>query len=292
MTSSQSPVDLEPLRQRLLAVGDDAPTLEEKMRLVEMARAVQSSPSPLDRLLVSEIGQLRQGLVDAAEVQDKLKGIVERLTAPPCFPGICLVGPQSTDGMTALVFVGGSERVVSLAEGVDPARLEAGSEVLLNEPRNAILEITSDERNCGRTANVEKLLPDGRLLLSSRGDHFIVCAASALALADLKPGEKVRCHEAAGLAFERIEKRCAEDFYLEESPDETFADIGGLGDEVEKLTESLRLHLFHSEDARLFGARPAQSALLVGPPGVGKTMMAKALCNWLAAHSVDAVEPQ
>jgi proteasome-associated ATPase len=137
----------------------------------------------------------------------------------------------------------------------------------------------------GDTAEFQRRLPDGRIVLKRRDESFIVRVAGTLDVASLAPGETVRWDPALTIAFEKIGRSQESSLFLEDTPAESFADIGGLDRQIALLQRSLRLHLMHPDVVRRYRLRRAASVLLVGPPGTGKTMTARALAKWLGEQS-------
>ena len=137
----------------------------------------------------------------------------------------------------------------------------------------------------GDTASFDRYMPDRRLVIKHRDDELIVDAADSLRRSELKSGDLVRWDRSAWMAFEKVDRSKGADLFLEEGPEESFDNIGGLDRQIEELQRSIRLHLHHAEAARKYQLRRKGSVLLVGSPGVGKTMMARALANWLGTVS-------
>jgi proteasome-associated ATPase len=176
--------------------------------------------------------------------------------------------------------------VVNLAEAVDASALAPGDEVFLSHERNVIVGRSPDRvPACGETAIFERYTADGRVVLKWRDETVVARAAATLREVVLKPGDQVRWDRTMLFAFERIERADGSHLFLEETPRESFADIGGLHAQIERLKRSIGLQLFHPEVARKYRQRRRGSALLVGMPGTGKTLMARAFCNWLGTQA-------
>jgi proteasome-associated ATPase len=134
----------------------------------------------------------------------------------------------------------------------------------------------------GDVAAYSRSLPDGRLVLRARDEEFVVLARHELRGAALKAGDGVRFHRGAGLAFEKIERSRGDEYFLESTPSDTFAEIGGLDREIEQLKQMMTLHFLNPQTASKYRLPRKRSVLMEGPPGNGKTKVARAACNFLA----------
>lgn len=279
--------EIEYLLAQLTATGDGAPTIENKLELAAAIRAFKPDMGPrLDHFLLAEIEKLRCGLAEASEAQAKLRDMIDTLTAPPWHPAVFLRPYHREGGCGALVAAGSGWRLVNVADGVDAASLERGDPVMLSSEMNVILaQGPADLRRTGETAPFERYTGDGRLVLRAREEEMIVDASKALAGVELRNGDVVRYDRNAWLAMERIERAEGSHLFLEETPDVTFDQIGGLDRQLAALQRSIRLHMQHAETVRKYGVRRKGSVLFVGPPGTGKTMAARALANWMARLS-------
>ena len=271
----------------LSACGQGGPPLEEQVSFLQTIRsAAPEFGVHIDSLLLRRHTEARSALHAAKEAQSELRELVEKVMAPPYFPA-SFQGPVQVHGARgAMVQWGGERRAVMIGPGIDPGALEAGDEVLLSQERNCVLAL-SDARppQHGETAHFERSLADGRVVVRSRDEELVVTPARALRETALKAGDLLRFDRITWIAFEKIERSQGEQYFLEETPPETFEDVGGLDREIAQLQRIILLHFTHGEIVRKYGLRRKKAALMHGPPGSGKTLTARALANWLAQLS-------
>ena len=286
-TTHPPEMDLLSRLNQLSATGEGAPDLPAKLALLTAVRA--QSPEAFkwaDRFLVEEVDRLAYQLREAQAAQAKLRALHETLTAPPWHPAVYLGSEATVQGPRAMVLCNGARRVVALGEGVDPAELAVGDEVLLATGQNVVMSPSPfRQTEAGETAVYDRTLPDGRVVLRWRDEELVADAAGALDGTALRSGDVVRFDRRTALVYERIPPSRGAHLFLEETPKETFADIGGLDRQIERLQRAIRLHFHHADMAARYRLPRCGSVLLYGPPGTGKTMLAKALSNWLAQLS-------
>jgi proteasome-associated ATPase len=279
--------DITALLSPLIEVGEGAPSLEEKLQLAQLIRSQsRDATKQVDSFLIDEISRTRLGLLQAYDNQKKLQTVLDELTSPPWHPAIFLGLAPMDAREAAMVMYGNSRRVVTIADSIDPYSLAVGDEVLLAEELNVVISKSPYNLfQSGETASFDRYLPDRRLVLKHRDEEVIVDSADLLREGELTPGDLVRWNRNALLAFEKIERTSGSALFLEETPADTFDNIGGLDRQIAMLQESITVCDHDAELARRYGVSRKGSVLLVGPPGTGKTMIARALANWLGGIS-------
>jgi proteasome-associated ATPase len=171
---------------------------------------------------------------------------------------------------------------VATRPDVDGASLERGAEVVLNESMNVVL--AREIERSGEVVTIVEVLDDRtRALVSGRGDGSRVVEISpALADVRLRGGDSVLLETRSQLLVELLPKQELEEVVLEEVPDITYADIGGLDEQIEAITDAVELPFLHRELFAEHRLPAPKGILLYGPPGCGKTLIAKAVANSLA----------
>jgi proteasome-associated ATPase len=263
--------------------------LREEVELLR--RRLESSPTRIrvleERLLESK-GQLQSALNQNAKLTETLRAAreqlqvlrdeVEKLTTPPHSYGAYL---RTYDDTTVDVSAQGRKLRVNLAPEVDPDELQPGQEVRLNEAMNVIG--LSEFEDAGDVMVVSELLGDERVLVVGHGDdERVVRLADPLLDAPLKAGDSVLVDSRSNYALEVVPKADVEQLVLEEVPDITYERIGGLSEQVEQIRDAVELPYLHAELFADHELKPPKGILLYGPPGCGKTLIAKAVANSLA----------
>ncbi len=257
------------LRRRLQDAPKRVRTLEE--RLLEAKGQLAQAVSQNERLSAT--------LREAREHIAALREEVEKLTMPPSAYGTFL---GANDDGTVDIFTAGRKMRVSAHPEVDLESIERGQEVALNESLNVVLargtEIT------GEVVVIKELLADaGRVLVVGRADEERVCElAGALVGEKLRSGDHLLMDTRSGLVVERLPRPEVEELVLEEVPDVTYSDVGGLDDQIEAIQDAVELPYLYADLFHEHQLQPPKGILLYGPPGCGKTLIAKAVANSLA----------
>jgi proteasome-associated ATPase len=273
------------------AVSQAAEIALLQSELALLRRRVESSPGRLDALerqvratqrelegSLAQNARLAETLRAARSQITELKAEVERLSAPPHTYGTYL-GPGPGGGLT--VAVSGRKLQVEWSEEVRADGLVPGQEVLLNEALNVVRAGTFEDR--GELMTVAELLDDGRVLVVGRSDEERIVHLAGRALdTSLRAGDTVLVDVRSGTASERVLRSEVERLVLEEVPDVDYSSIGGLGPQIEAIRDAIELPYLHADLYAQYSLRAPKGILLYGPPGCGKTMIAKAVANSLA----------
>ena len=216
-----------------------------------------------------------------AEARDQLavlRAEVEKLSSPP--NGFGTVLQVNTDG-TIDVLTNGRKLRVMAQPSVEVKELFVGQEVLLNDAAN-IVDIRSFEIT-GDVVAIKERMADGRLLVIAHADEERVVNCSDL-MQDvvIRAGDYVRIDPVTGLVHEKLERPEVEELVLEEVPDIDYDDVGGLGDQIEIIRDAIELPYVHKALFADYRLEAPKGVLLYGPPGCGKTLIAKAVANSLA----------
>ncbi|MBK9475953.1 MAG: proteasome ATPase [Tetrasphaera sp.] len=222
--------------------------------------------------------RLVRTLKDAREQIVTLKSEVERLGQPPAAYGTLI--EAFADG-TVDILSSGRKMHVAVSPGVDARELVGGREVMLNEAMNVVAvhgyEVT------GEVVLAKELLEDGRVLVLAHGDEERVCRlAHSLADQTVRAGDALLLEPRSGFVFERIPKAEVADLVLEEVPDIDYSDIGGLTGQIDLIRDAVELPYLHPDLYVEHQLKPPKGVLLYGPPGCGKTMIAKAVAASLS----------
>jgi len=265
--------ELAHVRRRLTEGPRHVRQLEERLAATQaqVARLTENNER-----LVATLKEARAQIVT-------LKEEIDRLAQPPSGYGVFL--ERHEDG-TVDVFTGGRKLRVSVSPAVDSSALRKGQEVLLNDALN-VVDAMGFER-AGEVVMLKEILdgkdglPERALVISHADEERVVHLADTLVKEPLRAGDSLLIEPRSAYAYERIPKSEVEELVLEEVPDVDYSDIGGLDRQIEQIRDAVELPFLHADLFREHQLRPPKGVLLYGPPGCGKTLIAKAVANSLA----------
>jgi proteasome-associated ATPase len=257
------------LRRRLADSPRQVRLLEEKLRETEASLTGMSSQN---ERLAATLREARDQIV-------ALKEEVDRLAQPPSGFGVFL-GASGDD--TADVFTGGRKMRVNVSPNVELSELRPGQEVVLNEALNVV--VAQSYETVGEVVMLKEVLADGEraLVISQADEERVVRLAEPLLHETIRAGDSLLLEPRSGYVYERIPKAEVEELILEEVPDISYHDIGGLGPQIEMIRDAIELPYLHADLFKEHQLKPPKGVLLYGPPGCGKTLIAKAVANSLA----------
>jgi proteasome-associated ATPase len=289
-TTESDDVRLRPLIAELQEMAERARSAEEEVALLR--RRLSEGPGRvqgLEERLLETNGQLAHAisqnekltftLQQAKEHIAALREEVDKLTQPPSAYGTFL-GANEDD--TVDVFSGGRKMRVSVHPEIDVEQLQRGQEVVLNESLNVVLARSGD--SSGEVVTLKEMLEGGRraIVFGRADEERVVELADSLSGVHLRAGDAVLMESRSQLLVEKLPRPEVEELVLEEVPDVTYADVGGLDEQIEAITDAVELPYLHRELFGQYRLPAPKGILLYGPPGCGKTLIAKAVANSLA----------
>ena len=271
------------LRQQVAELSEEVSSLVR--RLQDAPKRVRT----LEERLLETKGQLAQAvsqneklsytLREARDHISALRDEVDKLTQPPAAYATLL---GVNDDETVDVQAAGRKMRVEVSPAIDPEELVRGAEVVLNESYNVVM--VRRPEGSGEIVTLKEQLEDGRraLVVGRADEERVAELADALAGVPLRAGDTLLMDTRSGLLLERLPRPEVDELVLEEVPDISYEDIGGLDDQIEMITDAVELPFLHQSLFKEYRLPAPKGILLYGPPGCGKTLIAKAVANSLA----------
>jgi proteasome-associated ATPase len=262
--------EAEVLQQQLLNRTGDKTELHERLNTVQ---------TKLVNGLAAKNENLARLVREARDQITTLREEVDRLAQPPAGFGTFLA---RNDDDSVDVFTGGRKLRVNVSPTVDLDSLQRGQELMLNEALNVVAAFEFEE--VGEVVMLKDILADGkRVLVFTRGDEArVVRLAESLDVDEIKAGDSLLLDSKTGYVYEKVPKSEVEELVLEEVPDIDYTQIGGLKAQIEAIRDAVELPYLHPDLFKEHQLKPPKGILLYGPPGCGKTLIAKAVANALA----------
>ena len=263
--------------------------LEDEVSLLR--RRLTNAPRQV-KLLEDKLLEARSDLSRALSQNEKLAGTlqaekerieglreeVEKLSQPPASFGVYL---GSNEDGSVDVFTAGRKMRVNVAPDLDEATLRKGAEVILNEALNVVEVLVPDR--AGEVMKVKDRLGEDRVVVVGRGDEELVATLSGALLGEaIRAGDPLLIDPRSNVALEKLPKEEVEELVLEEIPDVSYEDIGGLEGQIEAIRDAVELPFLYAELFQEHQLEAPKGVLLYGPPGCGKTLIAKAVAKSLA----------
>jgi proteasome-associated ATPase len=269
------------------AVERQLNVLRDKLRYVDrqLSAATQNNARLVTMLETAktEIQRIKSALEKDGQAPYSFGTVVQ--VNPRRQPGPDTSGVAETEESVD-IFNAGRKMRVGISPLVNIRSLGAGQEVLLNESLTVIAALGFDRT--GELVTVKELMGTDRALVTGRADEErVVRLSGALQAIKLRVGDALSLDTRTGYALEKVPRSEVENLILEEVPDISYSDIGGLGPQIEQIRDAVELPFLHPDLYREHGLKPPKGILLYGPPGCGKTLIAKAVANSLAARAAE-----
>jgi len=246
--------------------------MEEELAELRQSRSVLSQALKQNEKLTGALGEAKNHI-------EALKKEVEKLTAPPASYAVYF-GPEN-DG-TVSVMVSGRKMKVNLHPDISTKDLKRGQQVILNEALNAIEVRPFDTQ--GEVVTLKDLLGEGRAIVTLRSDEDrVVELSEPMMMQHLSVGDNLLFDEGSGFILEKLPKSEVGDMVIEEIPDVTYENIGGLSVQLEQIRDAVELPFLYPELYAEHKLAAPKGVLLYGPPGCGKTLIAKAVASSIGA---------
>src|SRR5690606_19449100 len=279
MSRSSEPEEAIELRRAVAALEEEVSGLRRRLRdshevPAQLERDLAEAHRTIERLR-SQNDKLAAVLEEAREQLSVLRAEVEKLTTPPNNFGTIL--QVNADG-TLDVMTGNRKLRVAAQPTIDVKDLSVGQEVLLNESFN-VVDVRGYERS-GEVVRVREKLDDGRVVVIAHADEEqVVELADSMKDKPFRAGDFVRIDPKSNLVFERLARPEVEELVLEEVPDVTYEQVGGLAEQIEEIRDAVELPYVHKELFGDYGLVPPKGVLRYGRPGCGKSLSANAVAN-------------
>jgi len=280
----------DPTPDEVAALRDQVEQLQEEV--ASLLRRLQDAPKrvrTLEERLLETKGQLAQAVAHneklsytLREARDHIAALrdeVDKLTQPPAAYATVL---GTNDDGTVDVYASGRKMRVQVSPSVETAELTRGAEAVLNESFNVVM--VREPEVTGEVVVVREVLEDGRraLVVGRADEERVADLGASLAGQRIRSGDTVLMDPRSGVLLEKLPRPEVDELLLEEVPDISYEDIGGLDDQIEQITDAVELPFLHQHLFSDYRLPAPKGILLYGPPGCGKTLIAKAVANSLA----------